>query len=302
MPRSAFGRHWWSRFMAGLCLLCVVVALIPLASILYESVSRGLAAFSPEFFSGGRLPSPCNPALTTCPPGSIWPAIEGSLTMLGLASLVAIPIGILAGIFLSEYGHLPVVGWMRFFIDVMTGIPSIVVGIFVYALFLDLATSGVFDTSWVLSAVAGSTALTIIMLPIVARTTDESLRIVPTSMREAGLALGIPRWRVTTSVVLSTGRTSVVTGALLAVARAGGETAPLLMTTTFAQYTIQKLNGPIAALPPLIYFYGLSAYPNWITLAWGAALVVVGIMLAISVAARLAAGTLASRSGLGGGG
>ena len=288
--------------MAALCLVCVVVALVPLASILFESVVRGVAAFSPQFFSGPHLPSPCNPSIQSCPPGSVWPAIEGSLTMLGLASAFAIPIGIIAGIFLSEYGHLPVVSWMRFFIDVMTGIPSIVVGIFVYALFLDLANDGVFDTSWVLSAVAGATALTIIMLPIVARTTDESLRIVPTSMREAGLALGIPRWRVTTSVILTTGRTAVVTGALLAVARAGGETAPLLMTTTFAQYSLQKLNGPISALPPLIYYFGLSAYPNWITLAWGAALVVVGIMLAISVAARLAAGTLASRSGMGGGG
>jgi phosphate transport system permease protein len=290
-----------SLVMALACFACVIIALIPLASILFTAVQRGAPAFNVDFFTE-NIPPPCNSASGPCISGGIWNAIEGGLIMLALAAAIAIPLGVLAGVFLSEYGHIRFVRWMRFFIDVMTGIPSIVVGIFVYALFLDYANLGLFNTSWVLSALAGAVSLSIIMLPIVARATDESLRLVPVTMREAGHALGIRRWRVTTSVVLSTGRTAVVTGILLAVARAGGETAPLLMTTIFGQYAFQSLNGPVAAIPPLIYFFGLSAYPNWVTLAWGASLVIVGIMLVISIVARLAAGNLASRGGMGGGG
>jgi phosphate transport system permease protein len=296
-----FRRHLVSRLMAVLCLGCVVIAIIPLGSILYTAAARGIPSFSAAFFTH-NLPGPCNPSFETCAAAGIWPAIEGTFILVGLASLVAIPVGILAGIFLSQYGHLRSVRTMRFFIDVMTGIPSIVVGIFVFALFLDLSQSGVFDVSWVLSALAGSTALIIIMLPIVARTTEDSLRLVPGTLREAGLALGVRRWRVTMSVVLSTGRTAVVTGTLLAVARAAGETAPILVTTIFTQFPFTKLNAPLASIPVLIYEYGTTPYANQISLAWGAALFIVAIMLVISIAARLAAGVVGTRGGLGGGG
>jgi len=294
-------RRWKSHLMAFLCLGCVAIALYPLASILYTSVVRGAQAINADFFTQ-NLPPPCNPSVESCVTGGIWPALQGSLIMLGIAAAFAIPVGMMAGVFLSQYGHLKTVQSMRFFVDVMTGIPSIVVGIFVYALFLDLAQAGVFNTSWVLSALAGSTALAIVMLPIVARTTDESLRLVPPTLAEAGLALGIRRWRVTLSVVLSTGRTAVITGALLATARALGETAPILLTTHFTTFPAQNLNGPIASLPVLIFQFGTGGFPNQVSLAWGATLLIVGIMLLISIVARVAAGVVGSRAGLGGGG
>jgi phosphate transport system permease protein len=294
-------RHLFSYAMAVLCFLCLVAALIPLISILYTSVLKGLPALSVDFFTN-NIPSACPPGLAGCEPGGIWPAIQGSLIMIGLGSLIAVPIGVLAGIFLSEWRHYRVVGWIRFLVEVMTGLPSIVVGIFIFSLFLLAANQGVIPRDWVLSGIAGATALSVIMLPIIARTTEDALSIVPVSLREAGLALGVRRWRVTTSVVLSTGRAQVITGALLGIARAGGETAPLLVVTTVATFPARSLTGPIAAIPPLIFNFGLSGYANQVTIAWGATLVIVGIMLAISVAARLAAGVTGSRAGLGGGG
>jgi phosphate transport system permease protein len=295
-------RRWKSHAMAIACLACVGLALLPLLSILYTTVDRGRMAINVAFFTQNLPQAACNPSFGACPPAGLWPALQGSLIMLGLAAAYAVPVGILAGIFLSQHGHWAVARTMRFFIDVMTGIPSVVVGIFIYALFLAASAQGLFDTSWVLSGLAGSAALAVIMLPIVARTTDESLRLVPITYSEAGLALGIRRWRVTLSIVLSSGRTAVITGALLATARALGESAPILLTTHFTQFPVHQLNGPIASLSVLIYQYGTGGYPAQVTLAWGATLLIVGIMLIISIAARLAAGVVGSRAGLGGGG
>lgn len=297
-------RKLFSHAMAIVCLACLGLALIPLISILYTSVAQGAAAITINFFTQDlwlRVPPHCNLQQTSCSAGGINNAITGTLTMVGLATLFAVPLGVLAGIFLSEWAHIRSVQWMRFLIEVMTGLPSIVVGIFIYSLFLAMANAGIIGREWVLGGFAGAAALTVIMLPIVARTTEDALALVPVSLREAGLALGIRRWRVTSSVILSTGRASVITGVLLAVARAGGETAPLLIVTTFSQYQATSLTSPISALPPLIYNWGLSGFPNWITVAWGASLVIVGIMLVISVAARLAAGAMTSRGLVGGG-
>ncbi len=296
-------RKLFSHLMAVLCFGCVLAALIPLLSILYTAAVRGAAALSINFFTKNLylVPPTCSSAVGSCAAGGVLNAIQGTLVMLGLGALIAIPVGVFAGVFLSEWGHLRGVRWMRFGIEVMTGLPSIVVGIFIYALFLDLVNAGTISRIWVLGGWAGAVALAVIMMPFVTRTTEDALGLVPINLREAGLALGIRRWRVTTSVILSTGRASVVTGVLLAVARAGGETAPLLILTTFSIYPVTSLHGPISALPPLIYFYGLSGFPNYVTVAWGASLVIVGIMLLISVVARLAAGAISTRALLGGG-
>ncbi|HEV2318066.1 MAG TPA: phosphate ABC transporter permease PstA [Thermoplasmata archaeon] len=290
-------RRLFSYLMAALCCLCVVLALIPLGSIIYTATVRGLPAFSGSFLTANP-PAPCNPLL--CQQGGIWAALQGSLVMVGLASLFSIPLGVLAGIFLSEWGHLRVVRGMRFFIEVMTGIPSIVVGVFAYALYLYAADAGVIPISFVLSALSGASALSVIMVPIVARTTDGALQLVPVTIREAALALGLPRWRVTLRVVLSTGRAAVVTGALLGFARAMGETAPLIMTASFSFFPITQLNERTASIPLLIFLDGRSSYGNQVAIAWGAALFIILMVLAVSITARLLAGSAMVRGVAGG--
>ena len=268
--------------MAVACLACVVIALIPLVSILVEATARGLPAIGPGFFTETQ-PEPCSPQLSgSCPTGGIANALEGTLILIGLAALVAIPFGILVGVYLSEYGHGRLGRSIRFFTDVMTNIPSIVVGIFVYGLFVAVARSIVF------SAIAGGLALATIMIPIVARTSEEALRLVPTATREAALALGVPKYRVILRVVLSSGRSALVTGALLGVARVGGETAPLIMTGFGNPFLFQGLDHPIDSLTLRIFYYGISPFGNWQNLAWGAALVLIVVMLGISIASRVA--------------
>ncbi|TLZ51541.1 MAG: ABC transporter permease subunit, partial [Methanobacteriota archaeon] len=171
---------------------------------------------------------------------------------------------------------------VRFAMDVMSGIPSIVIGIFVYTLVLTL------NRQFVFSAVSGGVALAVIMLPVVARTSEEALRLVPVTTREAALALGIPKFKVTLRVVLASARGGLVTGGLLAVARAAGETAPLIMTAFGNPFGFQGFDHPIASLTFVIFYYGTSAYENWQGLAWGATLILILIMLAISIAARIA--------------
>ncbi len=267
--------------MAIACLACVVIALVPLGSILLEAAARGLPAIGPSFFSETQ-PEPCSPQFSgPCPLGGIANALQGTLLLIGLASIVAIPFGILVGVYLSEYGHNRLGRSVRFFTDVMTNIPSIVVGIFVYGLLVTVAPGIVF------SAVAGGFALATIMIPVVARTSEEALHLVSTATREAALALGIPRYRVILRVVLSTARSGLLTGALLGVARVGGETAPLIMTAFGNPFLSQGLDHPVDSLTLRIYYYGISPFANWQNLAWGSALVLVLLMLAISVVSRL---------------
>jgi phosphate transport system permease protein len=285
---SRLRRRIVDRLMTVAALACVALALIPLGSILYTAAIRGYSSMTVAFFTQNQ-PLACIPSLGACHSGGIANAIEGTFILVAVASLIALPAGILAGIYLSEYGRLSRFGHgVRFVADVMTGIPSIVVGIFVFALFLLLAQDGVIPARHLLSAFAGSVALAIIMIPIVARTVEEALRLVPTTLREAALALGIPRWRTILRIVLSTGRAGVVTGALLAVARAAGETAPIILLVGGSLFGFAGLDQPTAAMPLTIYIYGLSGTPNWIALAWGTALLLIIIMLGISLAARLA--------------
>jgi phosphate transport system permease protein len=268
-------RRWKDIGMSIAALACVVIALVPLGSILFESVVQGVAALRPSIF------------LTNSGVGGIGNAIQGTLILIGLSSAMALPVGILAGIYVAEYGNNRFGRGIRFFTDVMTQIPSIVVGIFVFSMMLELSQVGVISPQSVYSAISGAIALAVIMVPFVARTTDEALRLVPGSTREAALALGIPKYKVTLRVVLSSSSSALVTGVLLAVARAAGETAPLIMTSGDNLWGFEGLNQPIASLTVTIFRFATFPQPSLHQAAWGATLVLMGMVLLMSISARL---------------
>ena len=282
---SPFNRDALRRFknivVMGLTVVCLLVALIPLGSILYSVAVQGGSVINSSFFTNVQ-PAPCSPSpLEACSQGGIANAILGTLLLLAISCAIAIPLGILTGIYLAEYGRGPFVRGLRFFADVMTGLPTIVMGMFIYSSFLIISPGRVF------SVVAGGLGLAVLMLPFVARTTEEALRLVPNSLREAALALGLPRSRVTGRIVLSSAREGVITGAILAMSRAGGETAPLIMTAFGNPYTVSRLDQPTQAMSLLIYRFAGSPYANWNALAWGTALVLVIMMLGLSIAVRV---------------
>ncbi|HEV8595924.1 MAG TPA: phosphate ABC transporter permease subunit PstC [Thermoplasmata archaeon] len=262
--------------MSGLMVACLVIALVPLASILYEVVARGASALSPEFLTG--VPVPAGEV-----GGGIGNAILGSFIIVGVAAAIGVPLGLASGIYVSEYGAR---GWLgrtiRLLNDVLTEFPSIVIGIFAY-LAVVLVTGH-------FSAFAGSFALSIIMLPVVARTTEEALRLVPNDVREAALALGVPKWKATLLVTVPAAKGGIVTGALLAVARIMGETAPLILTVLGSSFWFAGLDQPAAAMPLTIYTYAISPFPDWHEKAWGAAFVLLIIVLTLNIVVRVATG------------
>lgn len=268
-------RRVFDRLMTGLVIAALVLAVTPLVWILYETTLLGAPAINLSFLT--NLPTPEN-----VPNGGIANAILGTFTMVGIAALIAVPIGIGAGVFFSEWpeSRLSIIG--SFMNDVLTGFPSIVIGIFVYIIVV-LPTRS-------FSAVAGAVALSIIMLPIIARTTQESLKIVPMTLREASTALGVSKWRTVISVVMSTGKSGLLTGIILAVQRAAGETAPLLLTALGSYYFATSLWQPTAALPLLIFTYATSPSQLWHQEAWGAALILVLLMLMLNLSVRLLIG------------
>jgi phosphate transport system permease protein len=206
-------------------------------------------------------------------------AIVGTLILIGLACCLGLPIGIMTGVYLAEFGHNRF-GWLvRFGADVLNGVPSIVIGIYAYTL-LVMPMKG-------FSAYAGGFALAVLMLPIVARTTEEMIRLVPTSLREASLALGVPAWRTTLRVVLRTARGGIITGIMLAIARIAGETAPLLFTAFGNQFWHSGLNGPISSLPVQIYTYAISPFDDWHRQAWAGALVLLALISCASLSVRV---------------
>jgi phosphate transport system permease protein len=280
-------RRLTSRLISVLCVLCVFVALVPLGSILYTSFDRGVPALNVGLLTTSGPPSVICETGAVCSSGGINNAIVGTVLLVGLAALVTFPVGILTGIFLSEYGNNRTGRGVRFLVNVMSGVPSIVVGIVVFSFMVFLSNANIIESRYIFSVVPGSLALGLIMVPVVARTTDESLRLVPVATREAALSLGIPRYRSILRVVLPSGGAGVVTGALLATARAAGETAPLLMTAFGNNFGFQGLDRPVAALPLVIYYYGISGVPRYETIAWGSALLLILAMLGISLAARL---------------
>jgi phosphate transport system permease protein len=256
----------------GACVAATLLAILPLASVLTYVTAKGLGGLSWEFFT--ELPKPVGES-----GGGFGNALLGSLLLVGLACAVGIPIGVLAGVYLAEFGANRFGKTVRFCADVMSGVPSIAVGIFVYTM--------VVLSMRRFSALAGGIALGILMLPTVTRTTEELLKLVPDNLREAGLALGVPRWRVILRVVLRTGAPGIATGVMLAVARAAGETAPLLFTAFNNRFWSTNLNQPIGSLPVQIFTYAVSPYDQWHAQAWAAALVLVALVLVLNVGARL---------------
>lgn len=268
-------RRAFDRLMSGLIYGAVVAAIVPLVAIVGEVVIQGLPQINWEFLTA--LPRP-----PTIPGGGIFNAIEGSTIMVGLAALIAVPLGVGAGIYFSEWPESRLSFLSSFTNDVLAEFPTITLGIFVYLV--------VVLTTHTFSAIAGAIALSIVMIPIVARTTEESLKLVPHTLREASMALGIPRWKTVIRIVISTGKTGLATGILLSVARAAGETAPLVVTALWSVYPVTNLWGPTGSIPYLIFYYGLSPYQTWHGYAWGGAFLLVVFMLGLNLSVKLLIG------------
>jgi phosphate transport system permease protein len=262
-----------SNFMVGLMIGAVIVALLPLFFILLNLIAKGAGSLSLDFFT--QTPAPAGET-----GGGVVHALVGTLLIVGVASLIGLPIGIGAGTYCAEYPHSRLTWITRFVADVLNGTPSIVVGVFAWAWIV--ATQKHF------SALAGSVALALLMIPMVLRTTEEMIKLVPNSLREAALALGYPRWRTSLSVVIRTTLPGIVTGGLLATARIAGETAPLLFTALGSQYLSFDLDQPMAALPLTVFTYATGPYPQWHSYAWAAALVLILLVFILSLGARLA--------------
>ena len=252
----------------------MAVALVPLFFVFAYVLQKGVSSLNWDFFT--KMPKPVGES-----GGGMANAMLGTLYLIGIASVLAIPVGVIAGVYLSEYGKKPFGSLVRFTADVLNGVPSIVIGIFAYGL-------AVLPVKH-FSALAPSRWL--IMLPTVTRTTEELLRLVPETLREAALGLGVPKWRATLRIVLRTAAPGIVTGAMLAVARIGGETAPLLFTAFNNRFWGRGLDEPVASLPVQIYTYAVSPYEDWHRQAWAAALVLVGFVFVFSVLARVDAGS-----------
>jgi len=260
--------------MTGATYASAALAILPLAAILGMLIVKGAGSINWDFF-----------VKAAAPPGELGGgfahAIVGTVIMVGMASLIGVPSGVAAGVYLAEFGG-GKVGWLvRFVADTLNGVPSIVIGIFVWTWIV--RPTGHF------SALAGSVALACIMVPIVARTTEEMVRLVPNSLREAALALGYPRWRTSLTVVVRTAGAGIVTGVLVAVARVAGETAPLLFTALGNEFFTTRVTGPMAALPLQLYVYAVGPYEDWHRQAWAGALVLIVLVLVLGTLARVVA-------------
>jgi len=267
-----------SQASLGIMYLLTVLALIPLALVLWFTIDKGLpSVIHPQFFFNAELP-PCEPRCPAVLNGGVGHAIAGTAIMVGLASLMAIPLGVLAGVYLAEYSNAQWSAWVRLGCDVLVGTPSIAIGLFVYA-FLVVPFHH-------FSGFSGAVALAILMLPIIARTTEGAVALIPNGLRESGLALGLARWRVSLQLILPAAAPGVITGALLAVARAGGETAPLLFTAFGAHILVLTPNEPMQALPLTVFRYALLPYKSLQAQAWGAALVLIVLVLAVNLVSR----------------
>ena len=281
MSKQASRKKYVDKFVTFLSIFCVILAIIPLGSILFEVGKNGLSAISLEFI--------------TQPPGSIGsgkggigPAIQGTLIVISIASLIAVPVGILTGIYLSEYASntSKFAFAVRFFNDVLTGLPSIVVGIVGYITIVIALGS--------FSVLAGAFSLSIIMIPIVSRVTEETLKVVPNSIREGAHSLGIPKWKTTLFIVIKSAMNGVLTGIVLSIARIAGETAPLIMTILGTSLFFTSFTGPVDALPLRIWRLASQPYESAHAHGWGAALILILIVLGLNIGLRL----LAQRKGL----
>ena len=262
-----------NRLGIGLSMLAMALGLFALLWILFTLFSKGFAVLSWDFFTLDT-PAPDNVG------GGMRNAIVGSMMIIGVTTCVSTPIGILAGVYLAEFGATSkFAATTRFVVDIMLSAPSIAIGLFIYALMVE--TLGGFS-GW-----AGSVALSLIAIPVVVRTTENMLKLVPSTLREAAFALGAPRWRVSLNITLRSVKAGVVTGVLLAIARVTGETAPLLFTALNNQFFSTDMSEPMGNLPVVIFQFAMSPYDNWNSLAWGGALLIALLVLAMNVGARL---------------
>lgn len=264
-------RHAMSGVMMALTYAAAVLATLPLLFILFHLISAGAGALTVDLFT--QTPRPVGEA-----GGGLANAIVGTVILISVASVIGLPVGIGAGLYLAEQRGAPLATGVRFLADVLNGLPSIVMGIFAWEFLV--RPFGNF------SALAGGVALGAMMIPLVTRTTEEMIRLVPTALREAALALGYTRWRTSLAVVLRTALPGIVTGALVAIARIAGETAPLLFTALGNQFWSVALDEPIAALPLQIFTYAISPYDEWHEQAWAGALILIAMVLIISLVAR----------------
>ncbi|RJG05668.1 phosphate ABC transporter permease PstA [Noviherbaspirillum cavernae] len=265
-------RLWQHRVGIALSFAAMAIGLLFLGWILFTLILKGVGALSLAMFTQ-TTPAPGSDG------GGLMNAIVGSLMMVGAATLISTPIGILAGIYLAEYGEK---SWLaqvtRFITDIMLSAPSIVIGLFVYALYVANVKH---FSGW-----AGTFSISLIAVPVIVRTTDNMLKLVPNSLREAAFSLGAPRWKVAMMVRLRAVKAGVVTGVLLAVARISGETAPLLFTALNNQFFSADMNAPLANLPVVIYQFAMSPYDNWRSLAWGGALLITVSVLGLNILSR----------------
>jgi len=269
-----------SRLVIAACYAAGAIVVLPLALILWHLLAKGLPALSLSFFL--EMPKPVGE-----PGGGMANAIVGTLILVGLGALFAVPVGVGAGVYLAEFGRGRFSSLVRYTADLLSGVPSIVVGVAAYGLVV-IPMGG-------FSALAGGVALGILMLPTIIRSTEEVVRLVPQSYREAALALGAPRWKVTQQVVIPAARAGIVTASMLAVARAAGETAPLLFTALGNRFWSTALNKPIASLPVFVFDYARAPYDDWNRQAWTGALVLVMMVTGISAVLRLTVRRVAQR-------
>ena len=269
----ALRRRITDHVMTGVAVLTVILVLVPLFAIFAYLVYRGIGSINWAFLT--QTPKPVGEA-----GGGMANAIVGSAFILALASILGVPVGVGAGIYLAEYGRNRFGDVIRFTADVLNGVPSIVIGIVAYAI--------VVLSQKHFSALAGGVALAIMMIPTITRTTEEMLLLVPQALREAAYGLGIPRWRTTLSITLRTATSGVITGIMLAFARVAGETAPLLFTAFGNQFWNLKVNEPTAALPLQIFSYAISPYDEWHRQAWAGALVLIILIVTAVAAVRFA--------------
>ncbi len=269
--RDYLRRKWFNRLMLGLSSTAAGLGVLILALILGYTLAHGIAFLNLDFLTQAAKP-------VGEVSGGMRNEILGTIILIVLGSIIALPVGLMAGIFLAEFASPRVAAAVRFMADILAGVPSIVVGVFAYAIMVRPMHS--------YSALSAGVALAIIMIPIVARTAEESLRLVPNSMREAALALGITRWRAVVGVIIPGAITGIVTGIMLAVARIAGETAPLIFAALGSAFGFQGLLKPIGALPLQIFRYAMSPYPDWHQQAWAGAFILIMLVLGISVLVR----------------
>ena len=272
--RTAMPRQVLSALFVAACALCVGLALVPLAFVLFFVVSQGVQSLNVDFFTH-------NPRPVGEPGGGMANAIVGTLILTGLAAAMAVPIGILSGVYLSEYRGSRFASAVRFAADTLNGVPSVVIGVFAYAVVVLPLRH--------FSTLAGGFALGIMMIPIITRTTEELLLLVPNALREGALALGATRARAVFTVIVPAALPGIITGVVLALARIAGETAPLLFTSFNNRFFSASLSQPISSITVQVFTYAISPYEDWHRQAWAGALVLVTIVLVCSMAARVAA-------------